>query len=306
VPIDFLAIGNLTRDTTPQGFRLGGTVSFAAFTARRLGWRPGVLTRASLDGLEPDGRPEKAGTRRTTGLPGTPLAGIPVHLMPSPVTTTFTNIYTERGRTQVIEAVADPVTPDGLPSEWAETPVVLLGSIAREIPPSWAELFPLSLLGIAPQGHMRSWDAAGHVFPARWENAGPLLRRADAVIVSREDVGGDDAYIAELAAQTKLLIVTDGWHGATVYENGEATRIPARAAREVDPTGAGDVFAASFLLRLAETRDSLVAARFANVVASLSIEAPGMDAIPTRAEVENWLAEDAAASSAAVAGKSQT
>ena len=147
--------------------------------------------------------------------------------MPSPVTTTFTNIYTERGRTQVIEAVADPVTPDGLPSEWAETPVVLLGSIAREIPPSWADMFPLSLLGIAPQGHMRSWDAAGHVFPARWENAGPLLRRADAVIVSREDVGGDDAYIAELAAQTQLLIVTDGWHGATVYENDEATRIPA-------------------------------------------------------------------------------
>ena len=228
MPIDFLAIGNLTRDTTPQGFRLGGTVSFAAVTARRLGWRPGVLTRASLDGLEPDGRPEKAGTRRTTGLPGTPLAGIPVHLMPSPVTTTFTNIYTERGRTQVIEAVADPVTPDGLPSEWAETPVVLLGSIAREIPPSWADMFPPSLLGIAPQGHMRSWDAAGHVLPARWENAGPLLRRADAVIVSREDVGGDDAYIAELAAQTRLLIVTDGWHGATVYENDEVTRIPAR------------------------------------------------------------------------------
>ena len=300
MPIDFLAIGNLTRDTTPQGFRLGGTVSFAAFTARRLGWRPGVLTRASLDGLETDGRPGRAGMRRTTGLPDTPLAGVPVHLMPSPVTTTFTNIYTESGRTQVIEAVADPVTPDGLPPEWAETPVVLLGSIAREIPPSWADMFPASLLGIAPQGHMRRWDAAGHVVPDRWENAGPLLRRADAVILSREDVGGDDAYIAELAAQTRLLIVTDGWHGATVYKNGEATRIPARAAREVDPTGAGDVFAASFLLRLAETGDPLIAARFANVVASLSIEAPGMDAIPTRAEVENWLAADAAA------GKLQT
>ncbi len=102
------------------------------------------------------------------------------------------------------------------------------------------------------------------------------------------------------------LIVTDGWHGASVYQSEEVTRIPPRAAREVDPTGAGDVFATSFLLRLAETGDPLVAARFANVVASMSIEAPGMDAIPTRAEVENWLAEDAAAASAAVAGNLQT
>ena len=234
--IDFLAIGNLTRDTTPQGFRLGGTVSFAAVTAQRLGWRPGILTRASLAGLEP-GDPGPTGTLRTTGLPDTSLAGIPICLMPSPVTTTFTNIYTARGRTQVIEAVADPVTPDGLPPEWAEAPVVLLGSIARETPSSWAGVFPNSLLGIAPQGHMRRWDAAGHVFPARWEDAGPLLRRADAVILSREDVGGDDAYIAELTTQARLLIVTDGWHGATVYQNGEITRIPPRAAHEVDPTG---------------------------------------------------------------------
>ena len=301
--IDFLAIGNLTRDTTPQGFRLGGTVSFAAVTARRLGWRPGILTRASLAGLKP-GDPGTTGMLRTTGLPDTPLAGIPVHLMPSPVTTTFTNIYTARGRTQVIKAVADPVTPDGLPPEWAQTPVVLLGSIAREIPSSWADVFPNSILGIAPQGNMRNWDAAGHVFPARWEDAGPLLRRADAVVLSREDVGGDEAYIAELAAQTRLLIVTDGWHGATVYQGEEITRIPPRAAHEVDPTGAGDVFATSFLLRLAETGDPLVSARFANVVASISVEAPGMDAIPTRAEVDNWLAADATA--AITAGNQQT
>ena len=296
--IDFLAIGNLTLDTTTQGFRLGGTASFAAVTAQRLGWRPGILTRASLAGLEPED-PGTTGTVRTTGMPDTPLAGIPVCLMPSPVTTTFTNIYTERGRTQVIKAVADPVTPDGLPPEWAQTPVVLLGSIAREIPSSWADVFPNSILGIAPQGNMRNWDAAGHVFPARWEDAGPLLRRADAVVLSREDVGGDEAYIAELAAQTRLLIMTDGWHGATVYQGQEITRIPPRTAHEVDPTGAGDVFATSFLLRLAETGDPLVAARFANVVASISVEAPGMDAIPTRAEVENWLAADAAATVAA-------
>ncbi len=289
--INFLTVGNLTRDTVPEGFRLGGTVSFAAVTASRLGWRPGVLTRAGLDGLEPrDPGPDRL--VRTTGLAGTSLAGIPVCVEPSPVTTTFTNIYGPEGRTQYITAVAPPVTPDGLPVEWADAPVVLLGSIARELPPHWAAVFPKALMGIAPQGLMRRWDERGLVSHGRWEDGGVFLRRCDAVFLSREDVGGDDAYITELTHQARLLVVTDGYHGATVYQNGEATAIPPRRAHEVDPTGAGDVFATAFLIRYAETRAPFLAARFANIVASMSVEAAGMDAIPTRAVVEQWVAAE--------------
>jgi pfkB family carbohydrate kinase len=295
--INFLAVGNLTRDTTPEGFRLGGTVSFAAVTAQRLGWRPGVLTRASLDGLVP-GNPGADGIVHTTGLPGTPLAGIPVFVEPSPVTTTFTNLYTAEGRTQYVTAVADPVTPDGLPREWADAPVVLLGSIARELPPHWSAVFPSALVGIAPQGLMRRWDERGLVTHGRWDDGGVFLRRCDVIFLSREDVSGDDEHIAELARHTRLLVVTDGYHGATVYRNGLATRIPPRHAREVDPTGAGDVFATSFLVRYAETRDPFLAARFANIVASMSVEAPGMDAIPERAEVERWVEAESLAGKA--------
>ena len=68
---------------------------------------------------------------------------------------------------------------------------------------------------------MRRWDAAGHVSPARWENAAEFLHRADVAILSREDVGGDEAYIADLARKARLLVVTDGWHGATLYMGGE-------------------------------------------------------------------------------------
>lgn len=295
--INFLTVGNLTRDTTPDGFRLGGTVSFAAVTARRLGWRPGVLTRASLDGLAPT-EPGSGGLIRTTGLPGTHLDGIPVFVEPSPVTTTFTNIYTPEGRTQYITAVADPVTPDGLPREWADAPVVLLGSIARELPPHWAVEFPTAIVGIAPQGLMRRWNEQGLVTHGRWDDGGVFLRRCDAVFLSREDVSGDEAYIAELAHQARLLVVTDGYHGATVYQGGQTTAISPRRAREVDPTGAGDVFATSFLIRYAETHDPFLAARFANIVASMSVEAAGMDAIPERAEVERWVEAESLAGQA--------
>ena len=97
------------------------------------------------------------------------------------------------------------MTPDGLPSEWASAPVVLLGSIARELPPHWATVFPNAVMGIAPQGLMRRWDEQGLVTHGRWEDGGVFLRRCDAVFLSREDVSGDDAYIGELAGKTRLL-----------------------------------------------------------------------------------------------------
>ena len=288
--INFLAIGPITHDLTADGFRFGGTVSFASVTARRLGWQPGILTRASAEGL-------LQGPAPTTPIDliapdDSPLAGIPIHLLPSSVTTTFMNIYRDGVRTQVIAACADPVSPTDLPPAWADVPVVLLGPLAQDVPASWTAAFPHTLMGVTPQGWMRGWDAAGHVSPTRWENAASFLHRADVAVLSREDVGGDEAYIADLARLARLLVITDGWHGATIYLGGASHRVPPRPAAEVDPTGAGDVFATSFLLRLAETGDPFVATRFANVTASMSVEAPGMDSIPYRARVEDWLAHN--------------
>ncbi len=287
MPIDFLAIGHITHDRTPEGFRLGGTVSYAAVTARRLGHRPGMLTRASGEGLQL--APGTEGAEVIVASPDGVLDGIAIRLLPSAVSTTFTNIYHGSERTQLIEAWADPIWPDELPAAWAAAPVVLLGPVAREIPPAWANVFPHALVGVTPQGWMRRWDARGHVSPAPWENMADFLPHADVIILSREDVGGDDAFLADLSCRAKLLVVTDGWHGATVYRCGERFPIPPRPTVQVDPTGAGDVFATAFLLRMAETGDPLAAARFANIVASMSVEGIGMARIPWRTEVDAWL-----------------
>jgi 1D-myo-inositol 3-kinase len=285
--INFLVIGPITHDLVPNGFRFGGTVSYSSVTAHRLGWRPGILTRVAPEGLLEGPAPTEPVD--IIAPDGTPLAGIPIHLLPSSTSTTFTNIYRDGVRTQVLTAQAEPVTPADLPAAWADVPVVLLGPLAQDVPASWTAVFPRALMGVTPQGWMRRWDAAGHVSPTRWENAASFLHRADVAILSREDVGGDDAYIAELASQAHLLVITDGWHGATLYTGGVSHRIAPRPTSEVDPTGAGDVFATSFLLRLAETGDPFVAARFANVAASISVEASGMDSVPYRARVEEWL-----------------
>lgn len=285
--IDLLSVGHITHDRAPEGFRFGGTASFAAATARRLGLHAGMMTRGSTENLRDGGAPLGGG--RLMGAAAGPLTGIPICLLPSPVCTTFVNVYRDGHRTQLIETMAEPVSSAALPVEWAAPKIVVLGPIAHEVAPDWLDIFPHALLGVTPQGWLRTWDEAGHVRPTRWENAAPFLRRADAVVLSREDVGGDDAYLDELASQTRLLVATDGWHGAVVHMGRERYHVPPRPAVEVDPTGAGDVFTTAFMIRLAETADPVVAARFANVVASMSVEAPGMDSIPTRAQADAWL-----------------
>ena len=45
-PVDYLVIGHVAHDLTPEGPRLGGTVAYSALTARALGLRVGVVTAA--------------------------------------------------------------------------------------------------------------------------------------------------------------------------------------------------------------------------------------------------------------------
>jgi sugar/nucleoside kinase (ribokinase family) len=86
------------------------------------------------------------------------------------------------------------------------------------------------------------------------------------------------------------VVLTEYRDGSTLYRrqpNGtvSVTKIPPRPADEIDPTGAGDVFATAFMIRYQETGDPVQSARFANITASFGVEAPGIAGIPTRDQV---------------------
>jgi sugar/nucleoside kinase (ribokinase family) len=59
----------------------------------------------------------------------------------------------------------------------------------------------------------------------------------------------------------------------------------------LDATGAGDVFAAAFFVRLHKTRDPWEAARFATLIASRSVTRLGLDGVPTKQEIEESMLE---------------
>jgi len=221
---------------------------------------------------------------------------ITVRIRPAEKTTTFENIYTNGRRRQYLGALAERLTIEDLPSAWRSAPIVHLGPVAQEVDYDLARAFsavpdlrPHSLLGVTPQGWLRSWDVQGVVSPVEWEQSDRILDVADVVILSLEDVGGDWERVNGYARESHLLVVTLGEDGAVVYCGGERTLVPAYDIVEVDSTGAGDVFAAAYLNRFFETRDALEAARFANCVASFSVEGVGPMSLPSREQIEQRL-----------------
>jgi hypothetical protein len=272
-PVDYLVIGHVAHDLTPDGPRLGGTVSYAALTVHSLGLRVGVVTTCG---------PE-------TSLE--PLKDIPVLTIESPQSTTFENIYTEHGRVQFLRAQASPIDFSSIPEAWRRTPIIHLAPIANEMDPILPKGFSPALLGSTPQGWMRQWDAEGRVAPHTWINAEAALMQAGAVVMSREDVGGDDELIEHMAHQTRVLAVTEGSAGSVLYWHGDRRRFRALQVKEVDATGAGDIFAAAFFVRLLTTHDPWESARFATLLASHTVTRVGLDGIPTVEEIRECMME---------------
>ncbi len=274
--VDYLLIGHLSQDLTPEGSRLGGTAAYSALTARALGLRVGVVTAW--------------GGELSLG----PLAGrdgITLFSIPATQTTTFENVYTPSGRIQYIHRTAPRIDFEHVPPEWRRAPILHIGPIAGEVSPRLAEGFSPVLLGLTPQGWLRTWDGDGRVMPCLWPEAQAALSQAGAAVISVEDVGGDESQIEAMALTARVLAVTEGPAGARLYWNGDLRRFRAPLTHEVDATGAGDIFAAAFFFRLYTTHDPWEAARFATRLAAFSVTRPGLAGIPTQDEIQTCLVE---------------
>ena len=278
----FLVVGHTVQDLTSEGdpadWRLGGAAAFAATTARNLGLRAAVLTSASaelpLDAL---------------------LPGIELNIVRSRRSTQIRNVYGEGPRRQFVPQRAAALTPDHLPAAWRQTPIVLLGPVLGEVDKSFAECFRLSLLGIGAQGWLRRVGRDTQVRPIKPADLDVrgVLRYARALFLSDEDISTGDAppaltYWSDLV---QIVAFTRGDGGADVCVRGNWRHIDTFPAHAVDPTGAGDVFAAAFLIRLWESGDVWKAARFASCAASFAVEGDGITSVPTREQVETRLKE---------------
>jgi sugar/nucleoside kinase (ribokinase family) len=126
--------------------------------------------------------------------------------------------------------------------------------------------------------------------PEEWD-AAPVLRHVDALFLSDEDLSLEEAppALAEWSDQVELLAFTRGYGGADICYRGEWRRFDAYPANPIDLTGAGDTFAAGFLIRYAETRNPWEGTRYGTCAASLVIEGVGVEGVPTRETIAGRL-----------------
>ncbi len=272
-PIDYLMIGHITRDLIPGGSTVGGTASYSARAAQALGLRVGIVTACESCAEE-------------NALRGIPIAGLF-----SDETTTFENIQTPQGRVQRIHARAPLLDLSLVPEQWRSAPIVHLGPVDNEVDPNLVRAFPHATIGITPQGWMREWDAAGHVRFRDWLEAGFILERASAAVLSIEDIHNDESYVEDFASRIRVLAITEAAKGARIYWNGDVRRFSPPQVNEVDPTGAGDIFAAAFFSRLSATRDPWEAGRFATQFAAYSVQRRGLEGVPTADELALCMTE---------------
>ncbi|HYG66679.1 MAG TPA: PfkB family carbohydrate kinase, partial [Anaeromyxobacteraceae bacterium] len=259
-----LVCGHVTLDRHGDALLPGGSAYYAGHAYRALGARCAVATCAG---------PE---------LPAEALAGLEADVAPAPATTRFVNAYAPDGaRTQRLEAVAPPLDPARIPPAWRTPDLLHLAPVIAEADVrAFVSAVRARVVGLGVQGNVRARAPDGTVVqpPWRWEPG--ALSGVGVACVGEDDLRGQGDLLDRLVAEIPIVAFTHGERGCEVIVRGRTSRVGVHPAREVDPTGAGDVFAAGFLLGLARGAEPVEAARLGAAAASIVVEARAGDALP--------------------------
>ena len=251
-----LAVGHVTHDLFGGQTLPGGCAYYAARTWQELGARSRLVTAVGEDFACQDA-----------------LAGLDSRIERRGRTTVFTNLYPESGpRVQFVEALAPPVSPDQVPDEWREPDVLFLGPVLNEVDISrWKQAVNARLVAIGVQGYIRSADE-NKVIPRLWSPGPEELEGVDVACLSDEDLIGQGDLLQRLCASIPTVALTHERKGCDIIRAGGKTWVGIHPARQVDPTGAGDTFAAGFLFGLSQGKSPEEAARLGAACASIIIE----------------------------------
>jgi sugar/nucleoside kinase (ribokinase family) len=267
---DYLILGHISKDLTQDGSRPGGTALYSGILAQRMGLEVAMITSCEeLPELED-------------------IAAMEIINFPAETNTTFRNIYSSDGRKQYITSKALDLDYSSIPKNWKKTRILHFGSIAREI--ILPDEYPTSLessIAYSLQGWLRKWDNNGVISPAKLEDRIITPRNQFVGFLSLEDLGSNLTQLNRLREMFPLLILTKGKDGAEIYQGEELINIPPESVNEVDSTGAGDIFAAGFMIYwVIRGRSIREAGIMAGKLAALSVTRHGLEGIPTIAEIQ--------------------
>ena len=276
-------IGNPTRDTLSTNKKtvraLGGTVWYAAKFLAGLGRRVAVVGIGD----------EKIKRRLARG-------GVDVrHFSNAGPVTLFENAYSAGIRKQKARPGGDIQAAD-VPQAAFDAMGLLVGPVLNEVDPDILRTHRSGCLMLDAQGFLRQLSTAGDVILRMRPEAETALRHCDILKVNAREaavitasVDGETAGRVLHRMGPKMVIITRGADGALFYDGVRFTQITAPKVDVIDPTGAGDVFSAAFLVRYIVSGDLIAAGRFAVTAAALSTRGFGASALPSEDEISSLM-----------------
>jgi sugar/nucleoside kinase (ribokinase family) len=198
---------------------------------------------------------------------------VPVEWRPGETTATYAFSYDGDARAMDVRQLGSPWSPEdvaGLEADWVHVGALFRGEFPEETLAALAETTQLS------------FDGQGLVRPAR---RGPLelepepdtsfLRHVSVLKLSEEEARAltgsrEEEPLAALGVPE--VVVTLGSRGAIVVAGSKAVHVPADPV-DADPTGAGDAFAAAYVVERSRGHDPRDAAeRATRLVHELLLE----------------------------------
>ena len=279
---DLVGVGNPVYDSiiTPfsktDGRVLSGCSTNACLAARKLG-----LTKVGLVGCIGPEFKEKFGAEMSA-------FGIEVSADTSGKGTGgFHLVYDEKGdRTLDVLGVAGRITPKSLPERFLQTRFMIIGPILGEVDRELVEFLRSSTsskLFLDPQGLIRSIGSDNRIAHNCDRNeftkiAGQVDFIKPNEHESKTITGENDPELSlgrlrEMGAPVPIVTLAE--RGSLLLDNAKIRRIPAYPTRAIDPTGAGDVYAGSFITHYSRVGNLAEASLYASAAASIKVEQVG-------------------------------
>ncbi|MEX2375589.1 MAG: carbohydrate kinase family protein [Dehalococcoidia bacterium] len=267
-------IGPVTWDVTDEGRRPGGAALYVARTCEALQVTAQVL-HTGLHTGEVEAGAHVLSVHRS-------------HRVGASTLTLHHDFSNGRREQSLLDAAMHTLVPGDVPEDWPRPVTLILGPLLPEDVDvlAFVDEFADAQVAVIAQGLQRAVLPDGRI-AHRVQPSSALIDAARpnvSIFLSDDEVRmwpvGAIEYLAVRAAR---VVVTHGAKGATVYDRMGSRFLPSVEATAVDSTGAGDVFAAAFILAI--PAGEAFAGRLAAASAAAAVEIHGPGALPSLEEI---------------------
>ncbi len=259
-----LVVGHVTRDIFKNRQQLGGSAAYAAQAASAFGCRISLVTASPESSLL---KPLQDDTHIT------------LHRKKCHEFTTFTLNHRNGFRELSLVSRAPDLTPEDIPEAARKIPLAYIAPVIGECGRAIIESLDGTKIIIGVQGWLRQTNGRGVIVPHLLPEA-KTLPDAHVIVFSDQDFPNAESIASRFSRSVEIVALTRGAKGVTLLSGGEKIELPAvQIRKEIDPTGAGDVFGVIFGIELHAGKNIVDAARIAMWAAARVVDGPGMGSL---------------------------